>query len=111
MTTNGRWTDRVSLWRGDITRLDAGAIVNYNHARADTDALFPGRANSGSAVGYRYLDTTLLTNGMHSIAWSVTDNLGRRGDRQPVFLHLEQQRGGVQGARLRSNRKCGREQA
>ena len=28
VSANGQWTDRVSLWRGDITRLDAGAIVN-----------------------------------------------------------------------------------
>jgi len=28
-------------------------------------------------VGYYYLDTTTLTDGMHSIAWSVTDSLGR----------------------------------
>lgn len=28
LTNNGRWTDSLSLWRGDITRLQAGAIVN-----------------------------------------------------------------------------------
>jgi O-acetyl-ADP-ribose deacetylase (regulator of RNase III) len=28
LTSDGRWTDSVSLWRGDITRLQAGAIVN-----------------------------------------------------------------------------------
>lgn len=28
LTSNGKWTDAVSLWRGDITRLEAGAIVN-----------------------------------------------------------------------------------
>jgi O-acetyl-ADP-ribose deacetylase (regulator of RNase III) len=28
LTSNGRWTDSLSLWRGDITRLQAGAIVN-----------------------------------------------------------------------------------
>jgi O-acetyl-ADP-ribose deacetylase (regulator of RNase III) len=27
-TTGGLWTDCLSLWRGDITRLQAGAIVN-----------------------------------------------------------------------------------
>ena len=28
VTGKGRWTDALSLWRGDITRLRAGAIVN-----------------------------------------------------------------------------------
>jgi O-acetyl-ADP-ribose deacetylase (regulator of RNase III) len=28
LTGNGRWMDSLSLWRGDITRLQAGAIVN-----------------------------------------------------------------------------------
>jgi O-acetyl-ADP-ribose deacetylase (regulator of RNase III) len=28
LTNSGRWTDSVSLWRGDITRLQSGAIVN-----------------------------------------------------------------------------------
>ena len=51
--------------------------VNYNHARSDVDTLFPGYLNTGGAVGYRYLDTTGLANGTHTLAWSVTDNLGR----------------------------------
>ncbi|MBI4894046.1 MAG: BACON domain-containing protein, partial [Acidobacteria bacterium] len=51
--------------------------VNYNHPRADVDSLFPGYANTGGAVGFKYLDTTQLANGIHTIAWSVTDNLGR----------------------------------
>ncbi len=60
----------------------------YNLARCDVDQLFPGYANSGSTncaqngvppgpVGYFNLNTTLLTNGVHTIAWSVTDNAGR----------------------------------
>ncbi len=28
LTSDARWTDAVSLWRGDITRLKTGAIVN-----------------------------------------------------------------------------------
>jgi hypothetical protein len=49
----------------------------YNHFRPDIATLFPGYNNTNGAVGYFYLDTTTLSNGMHSIAWSVTDNLGR----------------------------------
>jgi len=49
----------------------------YNESRPDIATLFPGYTNSNGAVGYFYLDTRTLSNGMHSIAWSVTDNLGR----------------------------------
>jgi len=49
----------------------------YGQYRADIAALFPGYANSNGAVGYSFLDTTLLANGMHTIAWTVTDDQGR----------------------------------
>ncbi len=60
----------------------------YNLARCDVDQLFPGYQNDGSTncamngtspgpVGYFNLDTTHLANGVHTIAWSVTDNAGR----------------------------------
>jgi hypothetical protein len=49
----------------------------YNLYRSDIATLFPGYANSGGAVGLFVLDTTTLANGLHTIAWSVTDNLGR----------------------------------
>ena len=50
--------------------------VTYNLARADIQALFPGYANTNGAVGFSIIDTTLLTNGVHTIAWVVTDNQG-----------------------------------
>jgi hypothetical protein len=49
----------------------------YNNYRSDIATLFPGLANSNGAVGYYVIDTTALANGMHTIAWGVTDNLGR----------------------------------
>jgi hypothetical protein len=49
----------------------------YNLYRSDIATLFPGYANTSGAVGYFVLDTTTLSNGMHSIAWSVTDDQGR----------------------------------
>lgn len=49
----------------------------YNQFRQDIATLFPNYNNANGAVGYFHLDTTQLTNGMHSIAWSVTDNQGR----------------------------------
>ena len=46
----------------------------YNNYRSDIATLFPGYANSGGAVGYFNLDTTQLTNGLHTISWAVTDS-------------------------------------
>jgi hypothetical protein len=46
----------------------------YNVYRSDIAGLFPGYANSNGAIGYYYIDTTTLTNGLHTIAWTVTDN-------------------------------------
>jgi hypothetical protein len=49
----------------------------YNNFRADIAALFPGLANSNGAVGYFILDTRTLTNGVHTIAWVITDDAGQ----------------------------------
>jgi hypothetical protein len=49
---------------------------SYNHFRSDIAALFPGLANSNGAVGAFHLDTTLLSNGLHTISWVVTDSAG-----------------------------------
>jgi hypothetical protein len=48
----------------------------YNQYRQDIAALFPGYNNSAGAVGYYYLETGKYENGVHTIAWSVTDNAG-----------------------------------
>ncbi len=48
----------------------------YNNARSDIQRLFPGYRNTDGAVGYYLLDTTLLSNGVHSIAWGVRDDHG-----------------------------------
>jgi uncharacterized delta-60 repeat protein len=48
--------------------------ADYNHYRADIAAVFPGLANSNGAVGFKILDTTTLANGLHTIAWVVTDS-------------------------------------
>jgi uncharacterized repeat protein (TIGR03803 family) len=49
----------------------------YNLHRDDIATLFPGYSNSSGAVGVFTIDTTTLTNGVHTIAWSVTDDMGR----------------------------------
>ena len=48
----------------------------YNRFRQDIADYFPGYNNSSGAVGYFFLDTTRYANGLHTIAWSVSDNAG-----------------------------------
>jgi Viral BACON domain len=58
--------------------VDGVALGNptYNNFRSDIASLFPNLNNTNGAIGYRVIDTTSLSNGMHTIAWTVTDNLG-----------------------------------
>ena len=49
----------------------------YGLYRADIATLFPGLANSNGAIGLFSIDTTLLSNGVHTISWVVRDNAGR----------------------------------
>ena len=51
----------------------------YNQFRSDIATLFPGLRNSNGAVGYFVIDTTKLSNGIHSIDWVATDNAGHAG--------------------------------
>jgi hypothetical protein len=48
----------------------------YNQYRPDIANTFPGLYNSNGAVGYFVIDTRLLADGLHSIAWSVRDRAG-----------------------------------
>ena len=48
----------------------------YGQYRSDVATLLPGYNNSNGAVGTLGLDTTKLTNGSHTISWSVTDSAG-----------------------------------
>ncbi len=48
----------------------------YNQYRSDIATLFPGLANSNGAVGFFYIDTTTLANGMHTISWVANDSAG-----------------------------------
>ena len=46
----------------------------YNQFRGDIATYFTGFANSNGAIGFFYIDTTKLTNGLHSISWNVYDD-------------------------------------
>ncbi len=70
----------IPLDGSTITVLVDGVTLGhptYNQYRADIATDFPGLANSNGAVGFFCLDTTTLADGMHNIAWVVTDNGGR----------------------------------
>ncbi len=49
----------------------------YNNFRQDIASLFPGYTNSQGAVGFFYVNTTTMANGVHTISWNVFDNQGR----------------------------------
>jgi hypothetical protein len=48
----------------------------YNQYRNDIANLFPNYCNSNGAIGYFMIDTTKLTNGVHTISWNVFDDGG-----------------------------------
>ena len=48
----------------------------YNNYRVDIATLFPGLNNSLGAIGFQVLNTTQLADGLHTIAWTATDNRG-----------------------------------
>jgi hypothetical protein len=58
--------------------VDGAPVGNpsYNFFRSDVAATFPGLANSDGAVGFKMIDTTTLSNGLHTIVWTATDSAG-----------------------------------
>ena len=51
-------------------------VSAYNRPRPDVKAFFPGLANADGPEGSLSIDTTLLADGVHTIAWGVTDDAG-----------------------------------
>ena len=70
--TNG---STIWLW------IDGVAVGHptYNNYRADVHDAFPEYLNSDGAVGYYSINTTAYADGIHTIAWSAADSLGREG--------------------------------
>ena len=64
-----------------IDGVGVGFLNAYNLARSDVSTLFPGLNNSAGPVGYRIIDTTALSDGLHTIAWVA-------GDDVPVFTGI-----------------------
>ena len=61
----------------------------YNNTRSDISSLFPGLQNSNGAVGYFYIDSTKLSNGLHTIAWSVQDSAGNAQGLGSRFFNVQ----------------------
>jgi uncharacterized repeat protein (TIGR02543 family) len=87
IVANFGWVLSVGLRRSDppgggtVTVFVDGAAVGTPSAwtsRSDLSSFFPLAQYSGisTALGIYGLDTTTLSNGVHTISWSVTDNLG-----------------------------------
>jgi hypothetical protein len=50
--------------------------AQYNLFRDDIATIFPGYANTQGAIGFFSIDTRTLSNGVHTLAWSVSDDGG-----------------------------------
>ena len=61
----------------------------YNNYRSDIATMFPGLRNSGGAVGYILIDTTTLSNGLHTIQWVVTDSAGQASGMGSRFFRVQ----------------------
>jgi len=69
----------IPLDGSTISVLIDGKVVghpSYNFYRSDVSTSFPGLANSAGPVGFFTIDTTTLADGLHTIAWVVTDDGG-----------------------------------
>ncbi len=71
-----------------IDKMAAGHPVYGNH-RADIAAAFPGLNNSQGAVGYFFIDTTKLSNGLHTISWVATDSAGNAQGLGSRFFNVQ----------------------
>jgi hypothetical protein len=74
--------NKIPIDGSTITVIIDGQAVGhpiFNNFRPDIATLFPGYLNSGGAVGYYYLNTTTMSNGVHTISWNVYDD-GNRGE-------------------------------
>jgi hypothetical protein len=52
----------------------------YNNVRPDIATFFPGlrnTSNGNGAIGYFMIDTTQLSNGLHTIQWNIRDDIGQ----------------------------------
>ena len=51
-----------------------GTLTQFNLFRSDVSNLFPNLKNSGGPIGFKTIDTTALTEGVHTISWVAVDD-------------------------------------
>ena len=75
----------INVW------IDGKAIGHprYNNYREDIAGYFPGYKNSKGAGGYFSLNTTMFSNGIHSIHWTAIDNYGNIGGIGSRFFSIQ----------------------
>ncbi len=61
----------------------------YNNFRSDVASLFPSLKNANGAVGYFSIDTTVLTNGVHTISWFAADTAGHVGSMGSRYFSVQ----------------------
>jgi len=71
----------ISVWVDSVNKGTLTGTNLYNLYRPDVSGAFPGLKNTGAEgdggpVGVFFLDTTAYTDGVHTIAWLVTDDQG-----------------------------------
>ena len=82
----------------------------YGFYRGDIESLFPENENSRpgrGAVGYRIIDTTALSNGLHTIVWTATDSEGfieGLGSRYVIVSNTSAASAGTPGVRAAATR-------
>jgi hypothetical protein len=67
----------------------------YNQKRSDIVAVFPGYCNTNGAVGFFGIDTTKLTNGIHTMSWVVYDNQGRGDGIGSRYFNIQNSGNGI----------------
>jgi hypothetical protein len=64
----------------------------YNNVRADIATLFPGLYNTTGgrgAIGFFSIDTTTLSNGLHTIQWVIRDDIGQASGVGSRFFRVQ----------------------
>lgn len=73
-------------------------VDQYNIESPGIAGLFPGLMNSGGPMAFYYLDTTAYENGVHQIAWTVTDDAGNAAGIGSRFFNIRNSLGGASQA-------------
>jgi photosystem II stability/assembly factor-like uncharacterized protein len=64
----------------------------YNLYRQDIASLFPGYLNNNGAIGYFDFNVTQYSDGLHTIAWTATDNAGNTDGIGSMYFAIQNTR-------------------